>query len=323
MKKILVTTGVALLLFGCAKKQTAFDASGVFEADEVIVSAEATGKLLQLGIEEGDELKKGEVAGLIDTEALLLQRAQVAASLAALSQKQNDAAPQVAVIGEQLKNQQQNILTLKTQLAVAEKEQKRVENLVKNEATPAKQLDDVNGQVAVLRQQIAAAESLLNTLRQQSKSQKQSVDIQNRGILSEAKPLEQRLAQIDDQIERCTIVNPIDGTVLTRYLVENEMAAVGKPIYKIAHTKALVLRAYVSGSQLNQVKVGQPVKVFTGNGDTLKETAGTVTWISPKAEFTPKTIQTADERANLVYAMKISVPNDGFLKIGMYGDVLF
>jgi HlyD family secretion protein len=323
MKKTLFTAIVIASLTACQSDEQVFDASGIFEADEVIVAAEVTGKIKSLSIKEGDQLAKGATVGSIDADNLGLQKAQVLASIDALSDRQNVASPQIDILNEQINNQQQNILTLREQLKIAKVEQKRMANLVQSEAVPTKQLDDVNGQVAVLSQQINAAESQVKTLGQQIKSQRQIVDIQNRGVLSEGKPLKQRVAQIDDQIKRSTISNPIDGTVLTKYLTENEIATVGKPIYKIAQTQTLILRAYITGNQLNQVKVGQQVSISTGAEKTQKTSKGNITWISSKAEFTPKTIQTADERSNLVYAIKIAVPNDGFLKIGMYGDVTF
>jgi HlyD family secretion protein len=310
---------LSLKIFSCADKKNPYDATGVFEADEIIVSAETTGKILQLNVREGDVLKKGVSVGLIDAAGIDLQKAQLQASMDALYQKQNESSPQVDMLQQQIQQQQQNVLPMKEQLRVAQIEQKRFANLVKNDAVPAKQLDDINGQIAVLQQQIVAAESQIQLFNQQIKSYKQQVDLQNRGVLSEKKPLEKRVAQLDDVLKRSAITNPIDGTVLTKYLSENEMAVVGKPIYKIAQTQSLTLRAYITGNQLTQVKVNQSVRVHAGT----KDTTGVITWIASKAEFTPKTIQTVDERANLVYAVKVAVPNDGFLKMGMYGDIKF
>lgn len=183
-------------------------------------------------------------------------------------------------------------------------------------------MDDVEGQIDVLKKQIEATESQVSVLNQQIKSQQLQVSIQNRGVLSERKPLEERIAQMDDQLQRCSITNPIDGTVLVKYATTDEMTATGKALYKIANLSTLTLRAYITGDQLAKIKLNQPVKVFVDNGkETYKEMSGIVTWIASKAEFTPKTIQTKDERANLVYATKIKVKNDGYLKIGMYGEV--
>jgi HlyD family secretion protein len=307
---------------GCKSSDQDFDASGVFEADEVIISSEAVGKILRFDVEEGTELKAGQVIGSVDCKNLSLQKAQIEAGISALGQKTNDAAPQTQIVREQLISQQRQIATQREQLRILERERKRIDNLVKAEAVPAKQLDDVEGQIDILKKQIEATESQVSVLNQQIKSQQQQVAIQNRGVLSERKPLEERIAQMDDQLQRCTITNPIDGTVLIKYAAANEVTATGKALYKIANLSTLTLRAYITGDQLGKIKLNQPVKVFVDNGkDAYKEVSGTVTWIASKAEFTPKTIQTKDERANLVYAAKIKVKNDGYLKIGMYGEV--
>lgn len=306
----------------CKSSDQDFDASGVFEADEVIISSEAVGKILRFDVEEGTELKAGQVIGSIDCKNLSLQKAQVEAGISALGQKTNDATPQTQIVREQLISQQRQIATQREQLRILERERKRIDNLVKAEAVPAKQLDDVEGQIDILKKQIEATESQVSVLNQQIKSQQQQVSIQNRGVLSERKPMEERIAQLDDQLQRCTITNPIDGTVLIKYAAADEVTATGKALYKIANLSTLTLRAYITGDQLGKIKLNQPVKVFVDNGkDAYREVSGTVTWIASKAEFTPKTIQTKDERANLVYAAKIKVKNDGYLKIGMYGEV--
>jgi HlyD family secretion protein len=312
----------ALVFSACGNDGNDFDASGIFEADEVIISAEVPGKLLQFDIEEGARLEKGQQVGLIDCKQLELQKAQVEAGIEAVRQKQNDAGPQTAVYKEQLSVQQKQIAALNEQLRVLEKEQVRLERLVAAEAAPVKQLDDLNGQVDILKKQIEAAESQTEVVRQQIRSQQQAVSIVNRGILSEQKPMQQQIALLDDQIRRCTLTNPVEGTVLLTYAEENEMAAPGKPLYKIADFSTLDLRAYVSGDQHSQLKLNQDVSVLVDEGASgYREYPGSITWISEKAEFTPKTIQTKEERANLVYAIKIRVINDGYLKIGMYGEV--
>ncbi|MEO7487297.1 MAG: HlyD family efflux transporter periplasmic adaptor subunit, partial [Ferruginibacter sp.] len=190
--------------------------------------------------------------------------------------------------------------------------------------SPVKQLDDITGQVNILQQQILASKSQLAVLQSQVKSQRQSVAIQNRGILSEKNPMEKKVAQIQDQLNKTNIVNPVTGTVLTKYADANEFTSTGKAIYKIADLTTMKLRAYITGNQLAQVKLNQVVKVLIDDGKgKYKELPGIISWISDKAEFTPKTIQTKEERANLVYATKINVKNDGYLKIGMYGEVKF
>jgi HlyD family secretion protein len=322
MKRSYFSLFLLIGLTACRVSDQEFDASGVFEANEVVISSEAVGKIIRFEVEEGTSLKAGQVIGSVDCKNLALQKAQIEASIGALGQKTNDAAPQTQILREQLNTQQRQIATQREQLRILERERKRLDNLVKAEAVPAKQLDDVEGQIDILKKQIETTESQLAVLNQQIKSQQQQVSIQNRGVLSERKPLEERIAQFDDQLQRCNITNPIEGTVLVKYATTDEMTAMGKPLYKIANLSTLTLRAYITGDQLSKVKLNQPVKVFVDNGkDDYKEVSGTVTWIASKAEFTPKTIQTKDERANLVYATKIKVKNDGYLKIGMYGEV--
>jgi HlyD family secretion protein len=307
----------------CQNTQHKFDASGVFEATEHIISAEVGGKILELTFEEGDELKPGQFIGKIDCELLDLQKAQVKASMIALSEKQFNAEPQMEVIEKQIKVQDQQIATLEEQIKTAEKEKVRIEKLVKAEAAPTKQLDDVNAQLSVLNKQLLAAEAQTEVLKQQMKAQKQTIAIQNRGILSEEKPLNEKISQIEAQIKDCQIQNPIAGKVLNKYAEQYEMATPGKPIYKIADTKKMILRAYISGNQLPMTKLGQYVKVYIDDAGTkYREVSGKIIWIASKAEFTPKTIQTKDERANLVYAVKIAVDNsDESIKIGMYGEI--
>lgn len=324
LKTILSLTILALALgfTACEKKTEKFDAAGTFEATEIIVSAEATGRILDLKIKEGDQLKKGDIIGGIDPLSIQLQKEQVQASMEALTQKSNDPMPQVNVLNEQIATQRNQIAVQKQQLIVLQKEQKRLENLVKADAATPKQLDDLNGQIDILRKQIEASESSISIFEKQILAQKAGVSIQNRGILSEKAPLEKRVKQLDEQISRAKIANPIDGTVLSKYAEAGEITMAGKALYKIADMSEMTLRAYISGSQLSQVKINQMVKVMIDDGkDKYREMQGTVTWISDKAEFTPKTIQTKDERANLVYAIKIKVKNDGFLKIGMFGEI--
>ncbi len=315
---------IIFLFTACEKKKENFDASGTFEATEIIVSAEATGKILDLKIQEGQQLKKGEAVGAIDPLSIELQKEQIQASMGALTEKSNDATPQVNVLNEQISTQRNQIAVQKQQMIVLQKEQSRLEKLVKAEAATPKQLDDLNGQMDVLKKQIEASESSISIFEKQIMAQKAGVSIQNRGILSEKAPLEKRVKQLDEQLARTKITSPIDGTVLSKYAEIGEITAAGKALYKIADMSELTLRAYITGSQLPQVKINQTVKVLIDDGkDKYREMQGTVTWVSDKAEFTPKTIQTKDERANLVYAMKVKVKNDGALKIGMFGEVKF
>ena len=313
-----------LLLIGCKTEQKKFDSTGTFEAEEIIISAEATGKILSLNIVEGDTLSIGKIIGKIDPLSIELQKEQIEASKAILTQKTNDAAPQVMVLQEQITAQRQQMEVLKQQYSVLQKEQTRFQNLVKAEAATPKQLDDINGQLAILERQIKAAESQVQVVEKQILAQKASVSIQNRAILSEKLPFEKREKQMADMLAKTQIISPINGTVLTKYASAQEFTSTGKALFKAADLSTLTLRAYITGTQLPQLKINQTVKILIDTGkDAYKEMQGTVSWISDKAEFTPKTIQTKDERANLVYAVKIRVKNDGSLKIGMYGEVMF
>ena len=294
MKKLFMIA--AIILTSCTGKKTQYDASGTFEAVETIISAEATGVIKSFSVEEGQELKAGQVIGYIDSTQLYLKKKQLEAQITAVLSKRPDVGAQIASLQEQLKQ--------------AEREQRRIANLLKVDAATQKQLDDANTQIAIIQKQIAAQESSLN--------------ITSRGINEERSPLSIQIAQVNDQLQKCKIVNEVKGTVLTKYAEANEMAVNGKALYKIADLSSIILRAYVTGDQLAALKLGQPVTVLIdAANNTYKEYRGRIQWISNKAEFTPKTIQTKDERANLVYAVKIRVTNDGFIKIGMYGEVKF
>lgn len=297
-----------LLLQACHSKKEEFDASGSFEADEVIVSSELNGQLLSFNVNEGDSLQQGQVVGSIDADNLALQKEQVEASIQSLSEKTTNVYPQVELLQDQLRVQQSQLNNL-----LHEKE--RIERLVRADAATGKQLDDITYQVDVTQKQIEVT-------RQQIAVQKSNVATQNRSILSEGKPLQKRAAQLQDQISKSKIINPINGVVITKYAESGEVTAPGKALFKIADLSYLTLRAYVTGAQLSQIKLNQPVAVLIDDGKKdYRKYRGVITWISDKAEFTPKTIQTKEERANLVYATKIKVKNDGYLKIGMYGEV--
>jgi HlyD family secretion protein len=297
-----------ITLLACNRNGNEFDASGTFEADEVVVSSLATGKILALNIEEGSTLTKDSIVGFIDPSDLSLQKQQVEASIQALGEKTSDVTPQVKLLQDQLGVQQ-------TQLNNLLHERTRIENLLKEDAATQKQLDDINFQ-------IESAKKQMNVTQQQINVQKNNVATQNRSILSEGKPLQKRAEQLQDQLNKTKIKNPINGTVLTKYAELGEITSNGKALYKIADLSTITLRVYVTGTQLPQIKLGQQVQVFIDSGaNKYRQYPGTITWISDKAEFTPKTIQTKEERANLVYAIKIKVKNDGYLKIGMYGEV--
>lgn len=299
-----------LSVAACNNHQVSSDASGTFEADEVVVSAELAGRLLSFIVEEGDSLAKGAVIGSIDAVNLELQKEQVAASIDALSQRTADVSPQVKLLEQQLTVQQSQLNTL-------QKERQRTENLLKQDAATGKQLDDINAQIDLISKQITVTHQQINV-------QRSNTGTQNRSILSEGAPLQKRVAQLEDQLKKASIQNPVPGTVLTSYAAAGEVVSAGKALYKIADLSQLYLRAYITSAMLSEVKIGQDVTVLIDQGkDDYKKYPGRITWISDKAEFTPKTIQTKEERANLVYALKIKVKNDGFLKIGMYGEVQF
>ncbi len=285
-----------IVLASCSNKKADFDASGTFEAEETIISSEVSGTIKQFNVEEGQTLSSNQVIGFIDSTQLFLKKKQLQAQITALLSKRPDVSAQLASLEEQ-------------QMA-AEKEQKRVSNLVKADAATTKQLDDVNTQLEVIKKQIDAQKSVLG--------------ISSQGISNDAVPLQIQIEQTEDQLSKCRIVNPVSGTVLGKYAEANEMTAPGKPLYKIADLRTIILRVYVTGNQLPTLKLNQEVKVLTDDGKGgFKEVTGKVTWINDKAEFTPKTIQTKDERANMVYAVKVNVINDGTFKIGMYGEVKF
>lgn len=308
MKQILFLSALVSLV-ACGKS-VKYDASGSFEADEVIVSSEVAGRIQTLNVKEGDTVSTGKIVGTIDAENIQLQKEQVEASIQALGQKTSDVSPKVQMLTDQLAVQQSQMNNLLH-------ERSRIENLLKQDAATGKQLDDINAQIDMLKKQMAVTQQDINV-------QRSNVSTQNRSILSEGKPLQKRVEQLQDQLQRANVTNPINGTVLTKYAQAGEITSAGKALYKIADLSELTLRAYISGGQISQVKLGQQVKVLVDDGaDKYKEYSGTITWISDKAEFTPKTIQTKEERANLVYATKIKVKNDGYLKIGMYGEVQF
>ncbi|MEJ8842710.1 HlyD family efflux transporter periplasmic adaptor subunit [Lacibacter sp. H375] len=310
MRNIFIGMLAVVFVTACSSNGNKFDASGTFEATEVIVSSELSGKILTLTVNEGDTVSANRVVGTVDAEGIELQKEQVEASISSLSDKTADVGPQVALLQNQLAVQQSQLNNLLH-------EKQRIENLIKQDAATGKQLDDMNAQIDVVRKQMVVTQQQINV-------QRNNTSTQNKSILSESKPLQKRVEQLNDQLKRADIVNPINGTVLTKYAEAGELTSTGKALYKIADLGEMKLRAYVTGDQLSQIKLGQQVKVLVDEGkDKYKELTGTISWISDKAEFTPKTIQTKEERANLVYATKINVKNDGYLKIGMYGEVVF
>ncbi|MEZ4979989.1 MAG: HlyD family efflux transporter periplasmic adaptor subunit [Saprospiraceae bacterium] len=324
MKKVIQTVIVfgLLALLGCQDQAMEFDASGAFEAKEVIVSSEANGRIVQFDKEEGEKVKEGAAVVEIDPTNYNLQKEQVEASMVALKEKTANAGPQVQILQKQIVAQKDQLAVYEQQIENLEKEKARFEKLVAADAATSKNLDDIINQLEVVRRQYKAAKSQVQVLEQQIASQKEMVRIQNGGILSEQLPLEKKKAQLDEQLAKTKVINPITGTILVKYAEKGELASMGKPLYKIANLDTLTFRAYISGEQLPGIKIGQEVEVMVDNGDGgFKAYKGNVSWISDEAEFTPKTIMTKDERANLVYAIKVNVPNDGYLKLGMYGEL--
>jgi HlyD family secretion protein len=292
---VIFLTG-ALLLPGCSSGNNRIDASGMFEAVETIVSTEATGTIKEFNVEEGQVLSAGQNIGYVDSVQLYLKKQQLVAQIASTLSQKPDVAAQIA--------------SLQVQLDEAKKDQQRMSDLQKSGSATQQQLDDANAKVDMIKKEIEAQESTLG--------------IATTGINRQTVPLEVQIEQIDDQLLKCRIINPINGTVLTKYVEQDEEATPGKALYKIADLSSIILRAYITADQYNKIKLGQTATVLTDSGDgSYTSHTGTITWINDKAEFTPKTIQTKDERANLVYAIKITVPNDGTLKIGMYADVRF
>lgn len=287
---------LAVLMQACGGRNRQYDATGVFEAVEVVVSSESAGKIGSLAIEEGDGVEAGQVVGYVDTVQLYLRKLQLSASRKAVESRRPETGKQIAA--------------LEQQIATAQREKQRVENLLASEAANRKQLDDITAMIELLGKQLAA--------------QKSTLAVSNRGISEESQVLGIQVAQVEDQLRKARITSPIRGIILARYAVAGELASPGKPLFKVGDTENMILRAYVTADQLARVKTGQEVRVFTDAGEENSEGyPGRITWISSKAEFTPKTIQTRNERANLVYAIKVAVRNDGYLKIGMYGEIRF
>jgi len=280
----------------CKNRDGNYDAAGTFEATEVAVSAEGSGRLLAFDVEEGQVLQANQQVGAIDSMQLYLRKQQLMASEKSIQVRRPDVQKQIAA--------------LEQQIATSKTEKKRIENLLKGNAATQKQLDDINSQISVFEKQLDAQKTTLTTT--------------NQGITEDTQGLRIQIKQIEDQLNKCRIFSPITGTVLVKYAEKGELTMQGKALFKIADTDNMILRAYITSNQLSQLKIGQKVKVSSDFGaDKMKEYSGTVAWVSSKAEFTPKTIETRDERANLVYAVKINVKNDSTLKIGMYGNVEF
>lgn len=280
---------ITTTLLSCGNGNDKADGYGNFEATEITISAESNGKLMAFNVDEGNVLKKDQFIGYIDTIPLALKREQLEVSKAVISSKSKGVLSQIAVLNSKLKTAKTN--------------KERIVNLIKDNAGTQKQLDDVSGEIDVIKNQI------------------RSVEIQNAPVVNELKSIDVQLKQIDDQIQKSKIINPENGTVLTKYAEPNEITAFGKPLYKIADLNTMQLRVYISETQLANIKIGQEVTVKIDDADTMKSYKGIVSWIASEAEFTPKIIQTKEERVALVYAAKVDVKNDGSLKIGMPAEM--
>lgn len=281
-----------LTLASCSSKNEQWDAQGQFEATEVMVASEIGGKIIDFTAEEGANIAQNQVCGTIDTMQLFLKKQQLQASIAAVLTRNSGIKAQIIVVDEQIANLM--------------REQKRMERLVKESAGTQKQLDDINGQIEVLVKQ---KEATMTNFAQ---------------FNAETAPLQSQINQLDDQIQKCIIKSPVSGTILAKYAESGELSSFNKALFKVADLSVMTLKAYATASQLSSVKLGQKVTVLIDtDGKTYKKLEGVVSWISCKSEFTPKTIQTRDERANLVYALKIKVKNDGTIRIGMPGEVKF
>ena len=284
----------AFFTLSCGGKDGEYDASGTFEATEIIVSSEANGKILSLDIVEGQQLEAGAPVGTIDSTQLYLKKRQLLTSVRGVEVRRPEYNKQIAATQQQIATQ------------ISEKA--RIERLVKAEAANQKQLDDINSSISVLQKQLEAQKSSLTTT--------------TSGMSEDAAALMIQVDQLNDQLSKCRILSPIKGTVLVKYAEAGELTGSGKPLFKVADIENMILRAYITSDIITKLKLSQEVKVFADFGEKeMREYPGTIVWISDKAEFTPKTIQTKKERANLVYAVKIAVKNDGYIKIGMYGEV--
>ena len=293
---MIITAGVALMMAACGESEREYDATGTFEATETTVFAEQSGALLTFGVNEGDNIEAGREVGLVDTMQTWLKIQQLLATKEVYQSQKPDMERQIAATRQQL--------------AKAQHDEQRYRELVADGAAPSKMLDDASSQVKVLQKQLEAQVSSLSTSTRALDKQTAAADVQ--------------VSQLKDMLRKCHIVTPTKGTVLEKYVERGEFVSVGKPLFKMADTEEMYLRAYVTSVQLQHIQLGQQVKVFDDyGGGQRQEYKGVIAWISSRSEFTPKTILTDDERADLVYAIKVAIHNDGAVKIGMYGEVKF
>lgn len=290
--------GILTLFFfsSCKEKEKEYDATGTFEATETTVFAEQSGALLAFSVNEGENIEANMEVGLIDTTQTWLKIQQLHATKEVYRSQKPDMERQIAATRQQL--------------VKARQDEQRYRELVADGAAPSKMLDDASSQVKVLQRQLDAQISSLST--------------SSRALDKQTAAAEVQVSQLRDQLRKCHIITPTKGTVLEKYVERGEFVSIGKPLFKMADTENMYMRAYVTSAQLQNIKIGQQVKAFADYGNNQrKEYQGTISWISSRSEFTPKTILTDDERADLVYAIKVTIKNDGFVKIGMYGQVKF
>lgn len=338
MKKVLILASLALVMASCGEDKKDYDATGTFEATEVTVSAESSGQLISFQVTEGQLLNYGVTVGQIDARQLSLKRAQLATNTEQLTatdgqldaNKRQLVANQQATASQQLDLKKQ-VAAIRQQIANQQRERQRFSELLRDGAVPQKQVDDIDYQIQVLQKQLVATEEQIASqnaaLAEQNKgiaAQIDGISSQQAGVTAQKAGVRNQQAQIDDQIAHTFVKSPLAGTILEKYAEQGEFVTIGKPLFKIADTKNMFIRAYITSEQLKKVRLGQHVKVLADyGGGEKKQYNGVITWISSRSEFTPKTIVTEDERADLVYAIKIKFTNDGFVKIGMYGEVKF
>lgn len=319
---IVPVAAAAVLLVSCASNEAEYDATGTFEATELIVSAEAVGQLQSFSVTEGQQLSADAVVGTIDAEQLRLQRTEIVANRQQITATRHQLEANKAAADSKVLDLKKQVAAIEQQIANARSERRRFAELVAAGAAPQKQVDDYDNEVKVLQRQLDATLEQIGKANAGARSESVGVDAQIEGTVAENSSMASRQAQVEDRIGKAVVRSPAAGTVLEKYVEAGEYVTVGKPLFKLADLQDMYLRAYITSGQIAKVHIGSTVKVFAnyGNGNR-KEYRGTVTWISGKSEFTPKTILTDDERADLVYAVKIRVKNDGNIKIGMYGEM--
>ena len=324
MKKILSLASIAIIMVACGNKEKEYDATGTFEATEVTVSAKSTGELKLFNVAEGEQVENGNVVGRIDAIQLQLKKEQLETTRGQLNANKRQMASSRKANNSRQLDLERQVASIRQQIANAQRERQRFTELVRDGAVPRKQLDDINYQIKVLEKQLEATSDQIRSNNASLADQNAGISAQIDGIDSQVAGLEAQIRQIEDQIANTEITAPFTGTVLEKYVEPGEFVTTGKPLFKIADTQNMFMRAYVTSAQLQNIKVGQKVKVFADYGNGQKKAYdGTISWISSRSEFTPKTIVTDDERADLVYAIKIAIKNDGYAKIGMYGEVKF